>query len=70
MKPFKIEAVCHSCQEKENHFKEVEILSEDGPNNVIAKVDGKTCTAIFNWFNGNYYVDDVDGIISEKKEVK
>ena len=70
MEPFKTQALCLSCQEKENHFKEVEILSEDGPNNVIAKVDGKTCTAVFNLFNGNYYVDDVYGIINDEKEVK
>jgi hypothetical protein len=51
-----------------NDLDEVTIISEDGPNNVVAEYKGKRCTAIFNPFSGLYYVDDVYGVISDSKE--
>lgn len=62
MTPFKVKAMVHSL----NNFAEVTIISEDGPNNVVAEYRGKRYTAIFNIFNGNYYVDDIYGLIEDK----
>ena len=56
-----VQAVCAST----NGLKEVEILRKTGDNQYLAKVDGKTCTAIFNWFRCLYYVDDLYGIVSQ-----
>lgn len=44
---------------------EVEILTQNGPNNITAKYRGKVCTAIRNPFNGLLYVDDVYGVIRD-----
>ena len=54
MSVFKTKAMVHSL----NDLDEVTIISEDGPNNVVAEYKGKD-TAIFNPFSGFYYVDDV-----------
>ena len=48
-----------------NAIAEVTIISHTDNNNVIAEYNGKRCTAIYNVFNGLYYVDDVYGIIGE-----
>jgi hypothetical protein len=64
MSVFKTKAMVHSL----NDLDEVNIISEDGPNNVVAEYKGKRCTAIFNPFSGLYYVDDVYGVISDSKE--
>lgn len=64
MSVFKTKAMVHSL----NDLDEVTIISEDGPNNVVAEYKGKRCTAIFNPFSGFYYVDDVYGVISDSKE--
>lgn len=46
------------------HIKDkVTIVSENGPNNVIAEYKGKRCHAIYNVFTDAYYVDDVYGVI-------
>ncbi len=60
---FQTKAMVHSLQA----LAEVTIISEDGPNNVVAEYQGKRCTAVFNVFSGLYSVDDVYGIISESK---
>jgi hypothetical protein len=64
MSVFKTKAMVHSL----NDLDEVTIISEDGPNNVVAEYKGKRCTAIFNPFSGFYYVDDVYGVISGLKK--
>ena len=46
-----------------NAMAEVTIISENGNNNVIAEYNGIRYTAVYNPFNGLYYVDDVYGRI-------
>ena len=46
---------------------EVTILEKVGDNDYRAEYQGKICTAIFNPFVGLYYVDDVYGVVSERK---
>lgn len=58
---FKIKAMVHS----KNNFDEVTILRENGNNDVTAEYKGKVCTAIYNIFNGYYYVDDIHGVIQD-----
>ena len=41
---------------------EAEIIKQIGDNLYLAEVNGVRCTAIFNFFTGAYYVDDVYGI--------
>ena len=43
---FQTKAMVHSLQA----LAEVTIISEDGPNNVVAEYQGKRCTAVFNVF--------------------
>jgi hypothetical protein len=61
----KVEAYIHSLKDKENDrhvLGEAEIIKEIGDNLYLADVNGVKCTAIFNFFVGRYYVDDVYGI--------
>ena len=44
---------------------EVEVLEELANNQYKVNYRGVICTAIFNCFNCNYYVDDIYGIIKE-----
>ena len=44
---------------------EAEIIRQIGDNLYLAEVNGIHCTAIFNFFTGAYYVDDVYGIFRE-----
>lgn len=55
----KVKAMIHSL----SSLDEVEILSHQDNNNVIALYQGKKCTAVFNIFTGLYYVDDVYGVV-------
>ena len=48
---------------------EVTIISENGPNDVTAEYKGKVCKAIYNAFNGFYYVDDIYGVISDSNKI-
>ena len=57
-------AMIHS----KNEMDEVYMIEENGPNHVIAEYNGKRYTAIFNIFNGLYYVDDLYGRIEEADE--
>jgi len=41
----------------------VQIIEQRGDNDYIALYKGHRCTAIFNFFVCQYYVDDVYGII-------
>ena len=58
---FQARAVVHSLKTVDT----VTILSENGCNDVVAEYKGQKCTAIYNVFNGLYYVDDIYGIITE-----
>jgi hypothetical protein len=44
---------------------EAEIVKSIGDNLYLAEYNGVKCTAIFNFFTGRYYVDDVYGEIKE-----
>jgi 5'-3' exonuclease len=62
MEPFKVQAMVHSLKAKD----EVTIISEDrDTNKVVAEYKGKKYTAIFNWFVGLYYVDNLYGEIKD-----
>lgn len=58
---FKTKAQVHSLQAQA----EVTILHEKSNNDVIAEYNGKRCTAIYNVFNGLFYVDDLYGVLKD-----
>lgn len=65
----KVEAYIHSLKDKSNDrnvLGEAEIIKCIGNNLYLAEYHGVRCTAIFNFFDGHYYVDDVYGIVAEK----
>ena len=66
----RVKAYIHSLQDKENNrhvLDDAEIIREIGDNKYLAKYNGTYCTAIFNYYTGSYYIDDVYGIVSEEK---
>ena len=61
----KVQAYIHSLkgQKHDCHMlDEAEIIQQIGDNRYLAEVNGIRCTAIFNFFTGAYFVDDVYGI--------
>ena len=62
MIPFKAQAHIHSLNGK---IDEITVLKKVGENDYIADYKGVKCHALFNWFNGMYYADDVYGIVKE-----
>jgi hypothetical protein len=61
----RVTAYIHSLKDRENDrhvLGEAEIIKSIGDNLYLADVSGVKCTAIFNFFTGYYYVDDVYGI--------
>jgi len=56
-----VKAFIHSLKD----FGETKIISHNDNNNVIVEYKGKRYTAIYNVFNGYYYVDDIYGEIKE-----
>jgi hypothetical protein len=46
--------------------RQVKILEKVGDNDYIAEYAGIKCHAMFNWFVGMYYVDDIYGVIDEE----
>lgn len=61
----KVQAYIHSLKDRvhdRNVLGEAEIIEKIGDNLYLAEVNGVRCTAIFNFFTGAYYVDDVYGI--------
>ena len=64
----KVKAYIHSLKDQEHDrhvLGEAEIIACIGDNLYIAEYNGVRCTAIFNFFTGAYYVDDVYGIQGE-----
>ena len=64
----KVQAYIHSLKDMKrdrNVLGEAEIIRKIGDNLYLAEVNGVQCTAIFNFFTGAYYVDDVYGIQKE-----
>ena len=60
MKPFTTQAHINSLQGK----KDEKIDNARQPYYII-EYRGVKCTAIFNWFTGEYYADDVYGIVKK-----
>ena len=60
----KVQAYIHSLKDR-HVLGEAEIIRQIGDNLYLAEVNGVRCTAIFNFFTGTYYVDDVYGIVKE-----
>ena len=62
---FEVEAVIHSLGGK---LDKATIVKHTDNNNVVAEYKGNLYTAIYNVFNGHYYVDDKYGFIGKKGE--
>jgi hypothetical protein len=65
-----VTAYIHSLKDKENDrhvLGEAEIIKSIGCNLYLAEYNGVKCTAIFNFFTGRYYVDDVYGVVKEEQ---
>lgn len=61
----KVKAYIHSLKDHKRNrhvLGEAEIIEQIGDNLYLAEVNGVRCTAIFNYFTGAYYVDDVYGV--------
>lgn len=68
----KVKAYIHSLKdhaENRHVLGDAEIIRCIGDNQYLAEVNGVRCTAIFNFFTGAYYVDDVYGIQKEAGRV-
>ena len=64
----KVQAYIHSLKDKmhdRNVLDEAEIIRQIGNNLYLAEYNGVRCTAIFNFFTGRYYVDDLYGVMKE-----
>ena len=64
----KVKAYIHSLKDHKNNrhvLGDAEIIKQIGDNLYLAEYNGVSCTAIFNFFTGAYYVDDVYGIQQE-----
>ena len=57
---FKANAMVHSL----NQVREVTIIKKTGDNQYVAEFEGNYATAIFNFFTGLYYVDDIYGRVN------
>lgn len=63
----KYEAMVHSVKQ----IQKVEIIQWNSSNDIIVKtVNGVTCHAIWNPFNGLIYADDLYAVIKEGEERK
>ena len=61
-----VTAYIHSLKDKENDrhvLGEATILEKIGDNLYLAEYNSVKCTAIYNFFTGCYYVDDVYGVV-------
>ncbi len=61
----KVDAYIHSLKDIEHNrhvLDKAEILKRIGDNLYLADYKGVKCTAIFNCFDGHYYVDDIYGV--------
>ena len=64
----KVQAYIHSLKDHEHNrhvLGEAEIIRCIGDNLYLAEYGGVRCTAIFNFFTGAYYIDNVYGIQQE-----
>ena len=64
-----VKAYINSLKDKENDrhvLGDATIIKSIGDNLYLAEVNGVKCTAIFNFFVGRYFVDDVYGIVKDE----
>ena len=61
---FKTTAIVHSLKS----HSEVTILHNMNNNDIIAEYNGTRCTAIFNPFVGEFYVDDLYGVLPDQNK--
>ena len=62
MTPFKTQAYIQSLNKwliKPTHKDEITILEKVGDNDYIVDYKGVKCHALFNWFVGAYFADDI-----------
>lgn len=67
----KVMAYIHSLKDLEHDrhmLGEAEIIKQIGDNLYLTEYNGIHCTAIFNFFAGGYFVDDVYGILENDME--
>jgi len=65
-----VTAYINSLKDKENNrhvLGGAEIIKSIGDNLYLAEYNGIKCTAVFNFFTGCYYVDDVYGLLDDSK---
>lgn len=47
----------------EGQLDDITVIEKTGDNQYVVDYKGTRCSAIFNFFTGCYYVDDVYGVI-------
>lgn len=63
MKPYKAQAFIQSLNEgliEPTYKDEITVLEKIGDNDYIVDYKGVKCHALFNWFVGEYFADDVN----------
>ena len=63
MKPYKAQAHINSLGGAKDEITVLDKKENGRQTTYIVDYKGTKCTAIYNWFNGSYYADDIDGII-------
>ena len=64
----KCECYIHSLKKDEKHvLAEATIIKKIGDNLYLAEYNGVRCKAIFNFFVGRYYVDDLYGLMPDSE---
>jgi hypothetical protein len=65
MKPIKTTAHINSLDGKTDEITILERIEDPNQPYYIVDYKGVKCTAIFNWFVGEYYADDKYGVIAQ-----
>lgn len=65
MKPYKTQAHIYSLDGAMDEITVIEKVEQERQDYYIVDYRGIKCTAIFNWFNGSFYADDIYGRIKE-----
>lgn len=68
MTPFKTQAYINSLNVgliKPTNKYEITVLEKVGDNEYIVEYKGVKCRALFNWFVGAYFADDIYGRVTE-----
>ena len=68
MRGFKTQAYIQSLNKglsRPTYTDEITVLEKVGDNDYIVDYKGVRCHALFNWFVGAYFADDVYGRISQ-----